>query len=35
MEIQRRKVVMVNTSSCEELEEMVEKDMRLKEYGGI
>lgn len=25
---------MVNTNTCEALEEMVEKDMRLKEYGG-
>ena len=33
-EIQRREVVMSNTNNCVELDEMVAKDMRLKEHGG-
>lgn len=33
-ETTRSKVVIVNSGSCGELDELVEKDMRLKEYGG-
>lgn len=33
-EIQRRKVTLVNEHTCDELESMVEKDMRLKKHGG-
>ena len=33
-EVQRRKAVFSNSGSCKELDDLVEKDMRLKEYGG-